>query len=51
MIARGSLYETITLIEIFKMRSWISPDKFQQLETKANDIAIKINALYNSIKQ
>ena len=50
MIARGSLYETITLIEIFKLRSWISTEKFEQLESKANEIAIKINALYNSIK-
>lgn len=50
MIARGSLYETITLIEIFKLRSWISTEKFEQLESEANEIAIKINALYNSIK-
>jgi len=49
MIARGSLYETLTLLEIFKFRSWITVDDYNNLENQANEIAIKINALYKSL--
>jgi four helix bundle protein len=49
MIARGSLYETLTLLEIFKFRSWITVDDYNNLENQANEIAIKINAFYKSL--
>lgn len=49
MIARGSLYETLTLLEIFKFRSWISVQDYNNLENEANQIAIKINALHKSL--
>jgi four helix bundle protein len=51
MIARGSLYETLTLLEIFKFRSWISEDEYKQFENQAKEISIKINALYKSISK
>ena len=44
-IARGSLYETLTLLEIFQMRNWIKKDHFGQLETQANELAKMINGL------
>ena len=28
-VARGSLYETLTLLEIFARRNWITEDKFK----------------------
>ncbi|MDO9085194.1 MAG: four helix bundle protein [Anaerolineaceae bacterium] len=49
MIARGSLYETLTLLEIFKFRSWITVEDYNNLENQANEIAIKINALYKTL--
>ncbi|MGB8214537.1 MAG: four helix bundle protein [Anaerolineales bacterium] len=48
-IARGSLYETMTLLDIFKMRTWISPPAFDALESRATEIAKMLNGLINSI--
>ena len=48
-IARGSLYETMTLLEIFRMRAWIQSSAFDELEQCANEIAKMINGLINSI--
>jgi four helix bundle protein len=48
-IARGSLYETITLLEIFKMRSWLDDNSFIDLEHKSNEIAKMLKGLINSI--
>ena len=44
-ISRGSLYETLTLLEIFQMRNWISNALFSQLESQANELAKMINGL------
>ena len=44
-IARGSLYETLTLLEIFQMRNWIKKDHFGKLESQANELAKMINGL------
>ncbi len=49
-IARGSLYETITLLEIFLKQNWISRDKFTELKEKGKEIAKMLNALVKSIK-
>jgi four helix bundle protein len=48
-IARGSLYETLTLLELFKLRGWINEDQFATLETDSNEIARMINGLIKSI--
>jgi four helix bundle protein len=50
-IARGSLFETLTLLEIFKMRNWISQEQFEGLESQSNEIARMINGLVKSIAQ
>ena len=50
-IARGSLFETLTLLEIFKMRKWISQEQFEGLENQSNEIARMINGLVKSIAQ
>ena len=48
-ISRGSLYETITLLEIFQMRNWIKTEAFQKLENQSAEIAKMLNGLINSI--
>lgn len=48
-ISRGSLYETLTLLEIFQMRGWITPETFQKMENQSNEIAKMLNGLINSI--
>jgi len=50
MIARGSLYETVTLLEIFKMRNWITNEKFVLLENQSIEIAKMINTLNKHLK-
>ena len=50
MISRGSLYETMTLLEIFKMRKWISEEKFTLLDNLSIEIAKMLNTLYRTIK-
>ena len=49
IIARGSLYETMTLLEIFRRRNWITQDKFYDLEKQAIEITKMINAYNKSI--
>ena len=49
IIARGSLYETMTLLEIFQRRNWITQEKFYDLEKQAIEITKMINAYNKSI--
>ena len=48
-ISRGSLYETITLLEIFKRKGWISPDQYSLFDTDGKELASMIKGLINSI--
>jgi len=48
-IARGSLYETMTLLEIFKRRGWISVKEFSSLKSEGIEIASMIKGLINSL--
>ncbi|MDD5154274.1 MAG: four helix bundle protein [Desulfovibrionales bacterium] len=48
-IARGSLYETMTLLEIFRRKRWISDDQYAQLESSGKEIVSMIKGLINSI--
>lgn len=50
-VSRGSLYETLTLLEIFHMRGWLKSDIFQELENQATEIAKMLNGLINSIEK
>ncbi len=50
-IARGSLYECITLLIIFKKRKWISDEAFLKLETDAKEIVSMLVGLINSIRK
>ena len=50
-IARGSLYETITFLEIFKRVGWISESDIIPLRKEAISITSMIKGLINSIKE
>jgi four helix bundle protein len=44
-ISRGSLFETVTLLEIFRRRKWISNSDFLSLKEKAIQLGKRINSL------
>ena len=50
-ISRGSLYETLTLLEIFRQNNWIADDQLEELENEGYEIASTIKALINSLKK
>ena len=50
-IARGSLFETVTLLEIFRRRSWIKEAEFSSIKKAALQLGKRISALINSIKK
>lgn len=49
-IARGSLYETMTLLELFLKRQWVSREDFITVKNETREIAKMLNALINSIR-
>jgi len=48
-IARGSIYETLTLLEIFLRQGWITQEKFLKLEDASIEIIRMLKGLINSI--
>ncbi len=48
-IARGSIYETLTLLEIFQMQSWINAETFDSLESSAIEIIKMLKGLIKAI--
>ena len=50
-IARGSLYETMTLLVIFKRIKWISISEYSILENNGKEIAAMIMGLIKSLKR
>lgn len=48
-IARGSLYETMTLMETFRRKKWVSNSAYSQLEKEGIEIASMIKRLINSL--
>ncbi|GAB4290264.1 MAG: four helix bundle protein [Marinilabiliales bacterium] len=49
--ARGSLFETITLLIILNQMNWIDNQVFQNLKTDADEIGKMISGLISSIKK
>jgi four helix bundle protein len=49
-IARGSLYETVTLLEIFHRQEWIESILFRKLKADATEMAKMLNGLIASVK-
>ena len=50
-IARGSLYETITLLIIFHQRGWISEEHLDKTKGLGEHIGKMLSSLINSIKK
>ena len=48
-IARGSIYETLTLLEIFLRKGWIQQEAFSKLEKEAIEIIRMLKGLINAI--
>jgi len=48
-ISRGSLYETMTLLEIFRRKKWISEKGYSKVEIDGKQIASMLKGLINSI--
>ena len=48
-ISRGSLYEVITLLNIFEKRGWITSSQLSDLESEGIEIASMIKGLINTI--
>ena len=49
-IARGSLYETITMLQIFLRKKWLSNKKYEELKAEAEEINKMLSGLIISIK-
>ena len=49
-IARGSLYETISVLQIFKKKSWLKEQTYLKLYSDAVEINKMISGLIKSIK-
>jgi len=50
-IARGSLYETITLLTIFQKNHWINDEQLIGLRHLADEIGKMLSSLISSIKR
>ncbi|WP_045212899.1 four helix bundle protein [Desulfonatronovibrio magnus] len=48
-ISRGSLYETMTFLEIFHHKGWINTDTYKKLRSEAYEIASMLKGLINSL--
>lgn len=49
-IARGSLYETIAMLQILKKKKWLNESHYAKLYSQAEEISRMLSGLINSIK-
>ena len=49
-IARGSLYETVTRLQIFRRLKWLNESSFRSLYLEAEEINKMLSGLINSIE-
>lgn len=49
-IAKGSLFETVTLLEIFRRRGWIEDSAFTAVKRMAIQLGRRISSLINSLR-
>jgi four helix bundle protein len=48
-IARGSLYETLTMLQIFVEKKWLDQEKYGTLYSEAEQINKMLSGLINSL--
>lgn len=49
-IARGSLYETVAMLQIFKKKKWLNKKSYDQLYSESEEINKMLSGLISSIK-
>lgn len=49
-IARGSLFETVSLLILIRRLTWIAEDKLAELKSLGEEIAKMLNSLIKSVK-
>lgn len=49
-IARGSAYETLTLLNIFYKRNWIAAETLREMESHGEEVIKMLKGLINSIR-
>jgi len=50
-VSRGSIYESLTLLEIFHRQSWINSETYQLFENDALEIIKMLKGLINAISE
>ena len=48
--ARGSLYETMTILEIFMRKSWISKENFDSIEKQSIEISKMLTSMHYKMR-
>jgi four helix bundle protein len=48
-VARGSLYETVTMLQIFLKLAWLQEDSYRKLYTEAVEMNKMLSGLINSL--
>jgi four helix bundle protein len=49
-IARGSLYETVRMLQVFKLLTWLSENDYEPLYSEAEEINRMLSGLIKSIR-
>ena len=49
-IARGSLYETVTMLQVFKLLTWLDEKDYEALYNEAEEINKMLSGLIKSIR-
>jgi four helix bundle protein len=49
-IARGSLYETVTMLQIFKLQAWLDEMSYKPLYAEAEEISRMLSGLIKSMR-
>jgi len=49
-ISRGSLFETIAMLQVFKKKEWLNQSDYSELYSQAEEISKMLSGLINSIK-
>jgi four helix bundle protein len=49
-IARGSLYETVTMLQVFRLLTWLRENDYDRLYREAEEIARMLSGLIKSIR-
>jgi four helix bundle protein len=50
-IARGSLYETLTMLQIFLKKEWLDQERYEGLYSDAEEINRMLSGLINSLSK